>query len=137
MRCVFDTNTIISAFLFEDGNPGRALKQALRRGELLLSLDVAEEIAGVLRREKFDRYVRRRTREEFLRALIRDASFIEVTERIRACRDPDDDKFLELAVSGWATHIVTGDEDLLVLDPFRGISILSARPFLESLAGSQ
>ncbi len=90
LRCVFDTNTIVSAFLFEHGNPGRALKEALRRGQLLLSLEVAEEIAEVLRREKFDRYVRRRTREEFLRALIRDASFVQVTESVRECRDPDD-----------------------------------------------
>lgn len=137
LRCVFDTNTIVSAFLFEHGNPGRALKEALRRGQLLLSLEVAEEIAEVLRREKFDRYVRRRTREEFLRALIRDASFVQVTESVRECRDPDDDKFLELALSGGGTHIITGDEDLQVLDPFRGIPILSARKFLESLTHSK
>ena len=133
LRCVFDTNTVVSAFLFEDGNPGRALKEALQRGRLLLSLEVAEEIAEVLRREKFDRYVHRRVREEFLRALIRDASFVEVNETIHECRDPDDDKFLELAVSGGATHIVSGDGDLQVLNPFRGIPILSAREFLGSL----
>jgi putative PIN family toxin of toxin-antitoxin system len=133
VRCVFDTNTIISAFLFENGNPGRALKEALRRGRLLLSLQAAEEVAVVLRREKFDKYVRRRTREEFLKALIRDAVFVAVTEEIHECRDPDDDKFLELAVSGDATHIVSGDGDLQALSPFRGIPILSAKQFLESL----
>lgn len=90
----------------------------------------------MLRREKFDKYVRRRTREEFLRALIRDAVFVDVTETIRECRDPDDDKFLELAVSGSATHIISGDDDLQVLDPFRGIPVLSAREFLKSLADS-
>lgn len=133
MRCVFDTNTVVSALLFENGKPGVALKEALRRGAVLLSLEVAEEMAEVLRREKFDRYVRRKTREEFLWALVRDSILVEVTERIAQCRDPDDDKFLELAVSGGATHIVTGDEDLQVLHPFRGILILSPRDFLESL----
>ena len=133
MRCVFDTNTIVSALLFENGNPGRALKEALRQGRLLLSLEVAEEMAEVLRRSKFDKYVRRKTREEFLRALLRDAVFVEVTEGIQECRDPDDDKFLELAVSGGATHIVSGDSDLKVLGFFRDIPILSAREFLESV----
>lgn len=137
VRCVFDTNTVVSALLFENGNPGRALKEALRRGQVLLSLEVAEEMAEVLRRNKFDKYVRRRTREEFLRAFIRDAVFVDVTESIHECRDPDDDKFLELAVSAGATHIVSGDDDLRALDPFRGIPILSAREFLQSLVDSQ
>jgi predicted nucleic acid-binding protein len=56
-----------------------------------------------------------------------------VTESIQECRDKKDDKFLELAVSGNASHIITGDEDLLVLNPFRGISILTPRQFLQSL----
>jgi putative PIN family toxin of toxin-antitoxin system len=136
VRCVFDTNTVVSALLFENGNPGRALKETLRRGQLLLSLEVAAEISEVLRREKFDKYVRRRTREEFLRALIRDALFVDVNQTVRECRDRDDDKFLELAASGGATHIVSGDADLQALNPFRGIPVLSAREFLESLDDS-
>jgi predicted nucleic acid-binding protein len=52
---VFDTNTIISAFLFDEGIPGRALKLALENGEVLLSLELAEELAEVLQRKKFDR----------------------------------------------------------------------------------
>lgn len=132
-RFVFDTNTIVSAFLFDRSNPGLALYKALEQGELLLSIKVAEELAEVLRRSKFDRYVQRKTREEFLRAFIKETVFIEVTETIHACRDPKDDKFLELAVSGSAFFIITGDEDLLVLNPFRGISILTPRNFLSIL----
>ncbi|MDE2844360.1 MAG: putative toxin-antitoxin system toxin component, PIN family [Chloroflexota bacterium] len=45
------------------------------------------------------------------------------------CRDPKDDKFLELAVSGQASHIVSGDQDMLELHPFRGIPVLSPRSF--------
>ena len=128
---LFDTNTIISALLFEESNSGLALKRALESGILLLSMDVAEEYANVLRREKFDHYVRRRIREEFLRTLIKEATFVEITETIQACRDSKDDKFLELAVSGGASCLITGDEDLLILNPFREISILSPRQFLE------
>jgi len=131
---VFDSNTIVSAFLFEQSSPGLALKEALARGQVLLSIDVAEELADVLRREKFDRYVGRKIREEFLRALIRDSVYVEISETIQACRDSKDDKFLELAVSGGASHIVTGDDDLLALHPFRGISIVTPRQFLDLLA---
>jgi putative PIN family toxin of toxin-antitoxin system len=50
---------------------------------------------------------------------------------INACRDPKDDKFLSLAVSGGATHLVTGDKDLLALDLFEGVRILTPHAFLE------
>lgn len=61
---------------------------------------------------------------------------MEITESIRACRDPEDDHLLELAVSGLADRIATGDADLLVLDPFRGIRILEAADFLDLGFGS-
>jgi len=70
-----------------------------------------------------------------LDALIEAACWIEVDTKISACRDPKDDQFLSLAVSGGATHIMTGDKDLLVLDPFRGIRILTPHDFLESSPG--
>ncbi len=53
-----------------------------------------------------------------------------MTEEINECRDPKDNKYLELVVSGKAECIVTGDEDLLVLNPFRGIEILTVQKFL-------
>ena len=97
-----------------------------------MSLPVAEELNEVLGREKFDRYISREDRERFVAAFIQAATFIEVTDRILACRDPKDDKFLELAVSGQAACIVTSDDDLIALNPFRGIPILSVAQFLGS-----
>jgi len=61
---------------------------------------------------------------------------VAVNEAITACRDAKDDKFLELAVSGKASHIVSGDADLLVLHPFRSIAILTPQAFLANLLGS-
>lgn len=136
-RYVFDTNTIVSAFLIDSSNPRRAIQKAIEQGVLILSIEVAEELAEVLRRDKFDRYVRRKTREEFLRTLIKEAVFVEVTDTIQACRDPKDNKFLELAVSGNASQLITGDADLLVLNPFRGISILTPGQFLKFMAKSE
>jgi len=130
---VFDTNTIVSAFLFDQSTPGRALKMAQRRGQLLLSVETAGELSRVLEREKFDRYVRRETRRELLVTLLEDAKLVEVNERITVCRDPGDDKFLELAVAGRAIAIVSGDDDLLTLQTFRGTPILTARAFLRKI----
>ncbi|HET6568720.1 MAG TPA: putative toxin-antitoxin system toxin component, PIN family [Rhodothermales bacterium] len=108
-RFAFDSNTIISAFLFEQSKPGHALQTALDRGELLLSMDVVTELHEVLGREKFDRYLSRKRRKELLSALIQEGVIVEITEEIEACRDPKNDKFLELAVSGEAACIVSGD----------------------------
>ncbi len=66
----------------------------------------------------------------FLVALLREAELVEITETVTDCRDAKDNKFLELALSGEADYIVSGDEDLLILSPFRGISILTPREFL-------
>ncbi len=62
------------------------------------------------------------------------AEAVTIIEPIVACRDPTDDKFLELAVNGQADFIVSGDADLLVLNPFRGIPILSPATFVQGAA---
>jgi len=68
----------------------------------------------------------------FLALLVKEATLVEVTQRVKECRDPKDDKFLELAVNGSADFIVSGDKDLQVLHPFRNIPILSPREFLDT-----
>lgn len=136
-RYVFDTNVLVSALIFKDSKPDRAFRHALQNGQILLSLTTLEEIDEVMRREKFERYVTAEEREEFLEALIGRARFVEPAEQIKVCRDPKDDKFLELAVSGEAYHIISGDDDLLVLSPFRGIEILSVDDFLKRLEGGE
>jgi putative PIN family toxin of toxin-antitoxin system len=97
---------------------------------LLVSEAMLEELDDVLRRPKLAGYVSEEQRLEFLAAYIRDAEDVLVTTRLRECRDPKDDKFLELAIAGKATHIVSGDQDLLTLSPFRGIVILTPADFL-------
>ena len=132
VRHVFDTKTLVSAVLFAHSKPGQALRRALRRGRVLLSSPTLEELAEVLQREKFARYVTAAEREEFLVAFVERVLFTEPTEEVRVCRDTKDDKFLELAVSGRATYIISGDDDLLVLHPFRNIAIMTAAEFLQA-----
>lgn len=107
MRCVFDTNTIVSGLLFERSKPGRALLRAIKHGEVLLSQSTLEELAEVLLRHKFDRYVTSSEREEFLEAFVDRATWLEPSEEIHLCRDPKDDKFLELAIAGNADFVIT------------------------------
>jgi putative PIN family toxin of toxin-antitoxin system len=123
--------------LFEHSTPGRALLQALRLGEILLSQATLEELAEVLQREKFDRYVTTAQREEFLEALVERANFIEATEEVRVCRDTRDDKFLELAISGEASYIISGDNDLFIAPPVRRCSCSDARRVFGSGRGSR
>jgi uncharacterized protein len=89
------------------------------------------ELASRVMRPKFDRYVDRSVRERFLSDLMAVAEWVSVTGALRACRDPDDDRFLETALNSAGDCIVTGDADLLALDPFRRLRILTPRAFLE------
>ena len=82
------------------------------------------ELAETLSRPKFDPYVSRPDRQRFFELFTRVAEWVPVTTTIRRCRDPKDDKFLELAVDGKADWIITGDKDLLELSPLHSTSIL-------------
>lgn len=130
LRFVFDTNAIVSALLLKHSVSRQAFDMAFASGELLLSLAVISELNEVLKRKQFDKYILEEERMQFLAVLVREATLIEITETITECRDPKDDKFLELAISGKAACIVSGDKDLLVLHPFRGIPILTPAGFL-------
>ena len=130
-RVAFDTNVIVSAALFDNSVPGQAVVRALRSGTILISGALVEELSAVLARDRFDRYVSREMRADFLDALVRESEVITVTEFIHVCRDPKDDHVLDLAVNGKAEVIVTGDNDLLVLNPFRGVRIVTPAEFLD------
>ncbi len=131
MRCVFDTNVLISALLLPDSKPRQAFDLAVRKGKILLSAVVLAELYEVLSRRHFRRYLDEEHIRTFIAALAREAQWVEPAVSIAACRDPKDDKFLELAASGGATHIVTGDADLIQLNPFQGIQILTPHSFLQ------
>ncbi|MGB8698662.1 MAG: putative toxin-antitoxin system toxin component, PIN family [Thermosynechococcaceae cyanobacterium] len=130
-RFVLDANVLISALLFRQGNPRKALKKAQATGVVLMSDSTFDELERVLLRPKFDKYLLPSQRIEFLQDLAETVQFVDVTAQIFECRDPKDNQYLELAVSGKADCIVTGDDDLLVLNPFGNIKILTAQAFLE------
>jgi len=84
----------------------------------------------VLSHEQFDRCVSWKPRQELLEALADQSVIVDPEESIAACRNPDDNKFLAVAVEGQAAAIISGDTDLLELDPFRGIAIVEPALFL-------
>ena len=132
LRCVFDTNVIISAVLFEHSKPALALNKAFNEGEVLISKATEKELEEIFFRKKFDSYTTVEERTEFLHYFFQQTIKIEINKTVSICRDPKDNMILELAVSGKADMIVTGDKDLLDLSPFEGISVLSPKDFLES-----
>jgi len=129
-RVVFDTSVIVSAALVHRSVPGRAFLRALRHGTVLVSGPSVRELTDVLGRAKFDRYVSREERDELVEGLVRESRLVEITESVRECRDPSDDQILEVAVNGDAEYLVTGDADLLSMDPFRGVRIVTPAEFL-------
>ena len=125
MRVVVDTNVWISRLLLSRSVAARALDKALDSSEVMVSEILVAELANVLSRGKFDRYVSVQDREEFLRRVLQVATVAPVLSEVEVCRDPDDNQVLALALDSESDYILTGDRDLLVLHPWRGVKIVT------------
>lgn len=125
---------MFSALLFKSSAPFRALELAEKQGIILYSEATLSELGQVLNRSKFDKYISHEERQLFLIKFISSSQFVKITETITVCRDEKDNKFLELAVSGNANILITGDLDLLVLNPFQSIEILTPDRFVDKFA---
>jgi putative PIN family toxin of toxin-antitoxin system len=132
MRLVVDTNIFVSAALKQSSWPGELIRWLDGYGGLLKSAMTEARVFEVSRRP----YFVPRVSSSFIdgvRRIFSRAELVTIDERVVACRDPTDDKFLELAVNGRADVLVTGDLDLLVLNPFRGVPIITPRVFVHEL----
>lgn len=127
---IFDTNTFLSAILLENSTSALALDKAFQTGKVVVSDETFLEFTQVLFRKKFDKYLTTERRLQAVSKLERDTILQPVATRLNICRDSKDDKYLELAVDSNAVCIITGDKDLLVLNPFRNIRIMSPADFL-------
>jgi putative PIN family toxin of toxin-antitoxin system len=130
---VFDTNSLISASLIGGTMTAAAMDRAVMLGKLAFSNSTMDELVEVLFRKKFDKYfLNDEEKWSAIQRISLNAVFFSPAESITDCRDPKDNKFLELAVSAHASCVITGDKDLQVLHPFRGIPILHAADFLKN-----
>jgi putative PIN family toxin of toxin-antitoxin system len=127
---VFDASALVSAVLKPDSVPARALLRAEDVDVFALSAAVDAELTGVLNRPKFAGAIPLARRQHFLEILRGAAVWFEPAVRVTDCRDPKDDKYLELALAAGAETIVSGDEDLLILHPWRGVRILRPSDYL-------
>jgi putative PIN family toxin of toxin-antitoxin system len=135
-RAVVDTSILIRSVLKPKGSAGLVLK-LLKAGRfrLLYSAPLLEELADVLSRNRFrDKYgVSAADVANILALLVSEGEEVFPAVAIEACRDPKDNKVLEAALAGKADVIVTGDDDLHVLNPFKGIQILGPAAFLDQV----
>jgi putative PIN family toxin of toxin-antitoxin system len=127
---VFDASALVGAALKVDSVPERALLRAEEVDVFALSAAVEAEIVSVLGRPKFTQAIRQKRREHILHVLRREAVWFEPVTRVADCRDPKDDKYLELALAAGAETIISSDDDLLVLHPWRGVRILRPSDYL-------
>jgi uncharacterized protein len=128
---VFDTNVLVSAFLFKKSVPRQALDRAIENGALVRSEETSSELRAVLMRSKFDKYISVQDRVKLLDNFEQIALLYTVVHTESLCRDPKDDKFLNLALSAKSELIVSGDQDLLVLSPTFPIAIMTPAQFLD------
>jgi uncharacterized protein len=134
MRVVVDTNVFVSAALSAKSSPALVCYLIKRQCVLLRSITTEQELLHVIARPRLASLIAPPFLEG-LSELMGAAELVAITEKVTECRDPKDNKFLELALNGKADFIVTGDQDLLMLNPFRGISIVNPAEFVKIITG--
>lgn len=133
MRAVIDAGVLVSALIRPKGRTGAIIGAILERRFIpIYSTDMLIEVIGVLGRDKFR--TKYHIQEDDITALINlirlRGELVIPTEKVNACRDPKDNKFLEAAQAGEADCIVSGDADLLDLGSFKKIPVLRPAEFI-------
>lgn len=132
-KIVVDTNIFISAFLGSK-NAKFLLKEIINdEFDLVMSELQLYEIETVLKRPRFEKYILNSEVDEFISCLSLKIIVPAIYEAIKDCRDEKDNMILEEAVYGNAKYIITGDEDLLVLNPYRWVSIITIKDFISDV----
>jgi putative PIN family toxin of toxin-antitoxin system len=130
-RLVLDANVVVSAVL-TNSIARDVVSRAIDVSTFIVSPEIVAEYQAVLARPKFDRYlsldIRLHLLAEFLRLPC--IQMAKPSERLQECRDPKDNKYLEAALAADAAVILSGDTDLLMLDPWRNIRIVRPASYL-------
>jgi putative PIN family toxin of toxin-antitoxin system len=133
VKIVFDTNVLFSAFVAHGACAG-LYEECLQRAQIVVSPDILRELEEALRVKA---RLTRAEAQEVIRAVRADSEVVKATPLARqVCRDSDDDRILAAAIAAKADAIVTGDQDLLVLERFKGVTILNPHDCLAMLAAT-
>jgi putative PIN family toxin of toxin-antitoxin system len=128
-RVIIDTGVMVSRILRPDPVPAQAVALAERKTALIVSEETLAELIAVLTRPKFAKFVDMTDVKDIVEAYAGLAEIVPVSAHVTVCRDPDDNKFLALAMTAGADMIVTGDDDLLALHRFEQTKIITPRDF--------
>ncbi|MDZ8077676.1 MAG: putative toxin-antitoxin system toxin component, PIN family [Nostoc sp. SerVER01] len=130
---VIDTNVLLSAALSPNGTARKALDKAYKDFKIAQSEQTYQELNIRIYKRKFDKYISDEDRQYLLDIVKKYSQFIDIKSQINICRDPDDNKFLELAKDSNAEFLITGDLDLLSLKtlPEYQNQIITPRDFLD------
>ena len=135
MRVVFDTSSLLPACLHPERESAQTLRSTLLEHEVFASPQTFNELVTVLARDKFNAWRPLPQRLVWAQLLREAITLIEPSTPITDCRDPKDNKFLELALAAQADVLVSSDIHLLEMHPFRGIPILSLAQCRQRLSG--
>ena len=128
-RVIIDTNLLISFLINKDYSKlDRILSH--KQITLLYSQELIDEFIEVARRPKFKRYFSISNIQELVLQISTRAEFIEVTAKVEMCSDPKDNFLLALAKDGQATHLLTGDKDLLSLKKYSRAELITITEYL-------
>ena len=129
MRIVIDTNVLISGVFF-GGFPRKILSAVVNREiTACATAEIIDEYEEIIQ-EMIDRKQGRINRN-ILTPLVKAMEIIEPVTHVKISRDPDDNKFLGCAKDSRSLYIVSGDKDLLVIDKYENIQIITAKEFCE------
>ena len=129
MRVVIDTNVVMSGIFFK-GNPNQVLAAFdENRFEAFANKGIIDEYEEVA--ERLKKKLKRTPNENMFQTFTTRLNIIEGESDIKVCRDPDDNKFIECAVDSKSLYIVSGDKDLLSIEEYDGIEIITAAEFCE------
>ena len=131
VRVVLDTNVIVSNLLVSKSTSALAVEKAITSAEVVISEQTMNELADVLSRSKLDPYISLLDRQEFLRRFVQIATLVSVISEVEDCQDVSDNHFLALALDAGASYIVTGDNSLLALHPWRSVSVITPSEFID------
>lgn len=128
MRIVIDTNVLISGIIF-GGKPSKIIELLFgKKISVFASPEMVDEYKRIYG-ELGERYAKRTHNE--LNEIINSMNILPSHSHIEACRDPDDNKFIECAIDNRCIYIVSGNKDLLVLEQYEDIGILTVSEFLK------
>jgi uncharacterized protein len=128
-RVVLDTNIWLSAAISKSGAPAQVVRKVLQMGIPVFSKATFAELEARIWKPKFDRYLSMETRRAILHDANAVAHWVDIPAELATqtySRDPDDDKFIHTALAASAAWLVTGDQDLLVIETPLPVRILTA-----------